>query len=334
MSVQKIVEAQAVPWVTAHRSVFAVCMTLVVLEFFQHLELERTLVWTSKWTLCKCLFLISRYLLFGIVATWLYYIAAPNNPSVEVRVHRHPVWRLLTSDLQTCRILFCTGGILITIACLCADAVLYIRVYALSLQSKAIKTVLIAHYVVVSLASLVGMAMFLNSRPAGPTIHLSGLAVCVSVPSPASDRWAIIQYGLLLYSAAFTMLLSLWYGARLFWSVQPTPPAFMLVRIFYADGAFYCAAITAISTANILVSIHAPRQYHLILVIPQTVIHGILATRMILHLREVARVRLVEPNASFAFGGGGAASESSAWGFSGTLSGFKAASVFEREGGQ
>ncbi|KAH6901457.1 hypothetical protein BKA70DRAFT_689281 [Coprinopsis sp. MPI-PUGE-AT-0042] len=194
------------------------------------------------------------------------------------------------------------------------------------------KTILIAHYVVVSLTSLAGMAMFLYSRQAGPPTHLSGLAACVSIPSLTADRWAIVQYALLLYSAAFTMLLSLWYGARLFWSVQPTPPAFMLVRIFYADGVFYFAVITAISTANILVSIHAPRHYHLILVIPQTVVHGILATRMILHLREVARVQLVEPNASFRVEGGGAAPGPRAWGVSGTLSGFKAASVVGREG--
>ncbi|KAH6912038.1 hypothetical protein BKA70DRAFT_824115 [Coprinopsis sp. MPI-PUGE-AT-0042] len=312
MDAQRIHEVHA-DIVIVHRSAFAACMTLVVLEFFQHLELERTLVWTSKWTLCKSLFLISRYLPFGIVATWLYYISAPNNPTVE-----------------TCRILFCTGGILMATACLCADAVLYIRVYALALQSKVMKMILIAHYVVVSLACLAGMAMFVKSRPAGPTTHLSGLVPCVSVPSLAADRWAIVQYGLLLYSAAFTMLLSLWYGVRLFWSVQPTPPVFMLVRIFYVDGAFYFAAITAISTANILVSIHAPRQYRLILAIPQTVVHGILATRMILHLREVARVQLVEPDATFKVDGG-AVRGSRPWGVSGTLSGFKAASVVGRE---
>lgn len=57
-------------------------------------------------------------------------------------------------------------------------------------------------------------------------------------------------------------------------------------------------------------------------------IHGILATRMILHLREGARVQLVEPNASFKLGEG-----SRAWGFSNTatISGFRAASVVERE---
>jgi hypothetical protein len=48
----------------------------------------------------------------------------------------------------------------------------------------------------------------------------------------------------ILFLSPVTMLLSLWYGMRLFWSVQPLPSTFTLVRIFYIDGAFYFAAIT------------------------------------------------------------------------------------------
>jgi hypothetical protein len=56
----------------------------------------------------------------------------------------------------------------------------------------------------------------------------------------------------------------------------------------------------------------------------QSGIHGILATRMILHLREGARVQLVEPDENFRMG-----QRSRPWGFNNdTLSGFKAA---ERE---
>jgi hypothetical protein len=40
------------------------------------------------------------------------------------------------------------------------------------------------------------------------------------------------------------MTLSLWYGVTLFWSVSPVPSAFMLVKIFYLDGALYFVAIT------------------------------------------------------------------------------------------
>ncbi|KAH6912040.1 hypothetical protein BKA70DRAFT_824323 [Coprinopsis sp. MPI-PUGE-AT-0042] len=276
MDVQKLLVVQA-SVVAVHRSTFTVCMTLVVLEFFQHLELERTLVWTSKWSLIKCLFLLGRYLPLGIVAAFLYYISAPSSPTIE-----------------TCRRLFSGGSILVAIACLCADAVLYIRVYALSKQSKRMKAILITQYAIVSLNCLAGMVMLVNSRPAAPPTKLSGLAACVSIPSAATDRWAIVQFSLLLYSAAFTMLASLWYGVRLSWSVKSAPSVSTLIRIFYMDGAFYFAAITAISIANFAVSTYAPRPYRLLLAVPQAAVHGMLATRMILHLREVASVQLIE----------------------------------------
>ena len=40
------------------------------------------------------------------------------------------------------------------------------------------------------------------------------------------------------------MILSLWYGIRLFWSMHPVPSGLVLVKILYLDGAFYFVAIT------------------------------------------------------------------------------------------
>ena len=71
------------------------------------------------------------------------------------------------------------------------------------------------------------------------------------------------------------MVLSLWYGIRLYWSMRPLPSGLVLVKIFYVDGAFYFIAITgnfyglgcwsvvlmnptAFSVANIIVSLYAP----------------------------------------------------------------------------
>ncbi|KAH6912018.1 hypothetical protein BKA70DRAFT_1559517 [Coprinopsis sp. MPI-PUGE-AT-0042] len=184
-------------------------------------------------------------------------------------------------------------------------------------------------FVIVTLACFTGMTLLVNGRPASPPIKLSGSTACVSIPSPASDRSAIVLYSLLLYNAAFTMLMSLWYGVKLFWSVQPAPSASLLVRIFYVDGALYFAAITGISIANIVVSLHAPYQYRLTLAIPQIVVHAVLASRMVLHLREVARVQLVEPDVSVRLGE--RVEGSKPWGVTGTLSAFRATSDAGRE---
>ncbi|KAH6912017.1 hypothetical protein BKA70DRAFT_1559516 [Coprinopsis sp. MPI-PUGE-AT-0042] len=306
MDTQQAYELQA-DVVTAHRSTYAACMTFVVLEYIQHFELERTLVWRSKWNLCKCLFLVARYLPLGVAAAWVYYISSPDSPSEEA-----------------CTMIFSILAVSMVVTCLCADAVLYIRVYALSGQSGAMRMILTAHYVVIALASLTGIGMVVRGGTASPPIKLSGLTACASIPSLADNGWAIVLYSLLLYNAAFTMLLSLWFGVKLFCSVQPKPSPSLLVRIFYVDGALYFAAITAISIANIVVSIHAPRQYCLTLAVPQTAVHAVLAARMIIQLREVAGVQSVEPNASFRLGEGVAGSKP--WGVTGTLSAFRATS--------
>ena len=36
-----------------------------------------------------------------------------------------------------------------------------------------------------------------------------------------------------------TMGLSLWYGIQLYLTLKPAPGGFVLVKIFYIDGAFY-----------------------------------------------------------------------------------------------
>ncbi|KAH6912011.1 hypothetical protein BKA70DRAFT_1266213 [Coprinopsis sp. MPI-PUGE-AT-0042] len=213
-----------------------------------------------------------------------------------------------------------------TLGSLCADAVLYLRVHALSVHSNSMKKVLVMNYAVVALVCFATIPFFLRAQKFVPSPGLSSLTGCFGISLKGPSHWLIACYAAMLYSSIFTMALSLWYGMNLYLSLHPTPGRFVLVKIFYIDGAFYFLFIAAMSTANILVALLAPSQYRYLLTNPQGVAHCLLAARMILHLRQVARVSLVELNTN----GLETANHSTPWAATFSLSGFKIAVPNER----
>ncbi|KAH6901425.1 hypothetical protein BKA70DRAFT_1436152 [Coprinopsis sp. MPI-PUGE-AT-0042] len=304
---------QATSFLTAQseQNTIVTSMTILILEYFEHFELERTLIWKSRWNVCKCLFLASRYLPFVFVAGWLYYSAAPGSTSPE-----------------DCRILYVIATIFMILGSLCADAVLYLRIHALSMHSRSMKTILGMNYAVVALLCFATIPFFLRAQTFVPSPDLLSLTSCFGISAKGPSHWVLACYGGLLYSSIFTMALSLWYGVQLYLSLHPTPGRFVLVKIFYIDGAFYFLFIAVMSTANILVALLAPSQFRYLLSNPQAVAHCVLATRMILHLRQVARVSLVEFNPDSRLD---AALQSTPWAASFSLSGFKTALPHESD---
>ncbi|KAH6906613.1 hypothetical protein BKA70DRAFT_1286418 [Coprinopsis sp. MPI-PUGE-AT-0042] len=253
------------------RYAIAPTMTIVVLEYLQLLDLEQSLIWPSKWTLSKALFLANRYLPFWFVTIFLYYNSAPNSTSPT-----------------TCRTLFSVATVGMIIAALCADAVLYLRLYALSKQARVTKIVLITNYTLVGIVCVVGIGLFLPSETFVPSPNLLPQTPCFHWGNKATTIWLTVCYGALLYSSLFTTALSLWYGVKLYLSMRPMPPS-TLIKIFHRDGAIYFVCIATISLVNAFIARVAPLQYRYLLSTTQGMVHSVLAARMILHLREVAR---------------------------------------------
>ncbi|KAH6887801.1 hypothetical protein BKA70DRAFT_1332487 [Coprinopsis sp. MPI-PUGE-AT-0042] len=258
------------------RNALVVSMTIIMLEYFQLLALERKFIWSSKWRLSKVLFLASRYLPLVFVTIWVYYNSAPASTSVDA-----------------CRMLFDVATVLLIIACLCADAVLYLRLYALSKQSKLMMFVLIANYSVVAVICLGGISLFLRTQKFVPSPNLLPLTTCFNLSTKATALWAAVCYGALLYSSLFTTSLSLWYGIKLYLSLRPMPPS-TLIKIFHRDGAFYFVCIATISLGNAFIALSAPSQYRYLLSVAQGMVHSVLAARMILHLRAITQETIVQ----------------------------------------
>ncbi|KAF5326123.1 hypothetical protein D9611_000320 [Ephemerocybe angulata] len=65
-----------------------------------------------------------------------------------------------------------------------------------------------------------------------------------------------------------------------------------LLVTFYRDGIFYFISLAAFASANIVIIWIAPAGYQFLFTQFQINFHGILSTRMLLHLRHAARMEL------------------------------------------
>ncbi|KAH6906604.1 hypothetical protein BKA70DRAFT_1428690 [Coprinopsis sp. MPI-PUGE-AT-0042] len=255
------------------RYALIIALTVFLLEYLQLLEDEKTLVWPLKWNIFKLLFIVNRYLPLVYASMWVAYVSAPAATSVSA-----------------CEVLFDVASTLLIVGILCADAVLYFRLYALSQKDRLIKLVLMANYVVVSLSCVVCVTLWMRSQTFVASPQLLPLTTCFRYGTTAI--WATVVYGALLYNSLFTTTLALWYGVKLYYNLRPVPVS-TLTKIIYRDGAIYFVCIATISLANSFISLFAPLQYRLLLSSGQGLVHNALATRMILHLRQVAEETLI-----------------------------------------
>ncbi|TFK22972.1 hypothetical protein FA15DRAFT_595148 [Coprinopsis marcescibilis] len=240
----------------------------ILLEYFQTFTLEATLIWPIKWNYIKYVFFVNRYLPFVVVAHVIYYNVAPGP--------------LTPHD---CKILFSVPAMGIAVGILVADVLLYIRLYALSGRSRLIQLFLIGNLASVVIVCVTSFALYLVAGKWIPTTDPERV-VCLGQSS--GGTYVMICYATLLYSAVVTMGLSLWYGLRLYRVSRNN----RLIKILYRDGSFYFVTIAVFSIANGLVAMLAPARYRFLLAVPQGVLHNILSTRMILHLRETARAEM------------------------------------------
>lgn len=253
---------------------FTISCTLVVaiLEYFQLFDAERKYMWPAKWHATKILFLASRYLTFVFVSLFVFTSFAGTGYSTI-----------------TCRNAFAAATIILIPSVLLADAVLYLRLYALSHHHRPLRLVLVANYIIVAIVCTVGIVLFLRAQNWITPPALAGPHSCFGVVGKATRFGATLCYGALLWSSMFTMSLSVWYGIRLWLTVRPMPLT-ALAKIFYRDGVVYFIVIGLFSVTNAFMSVVlGPNTYYAyILATPQAASHCIVVARMILHLREVA----------------------------------------------
>ncbi|KAH6887800.1 hypothetical protein BKA70DRAFT_1332469 [Coprinopsis sp. MPI-PUGE-AT-0042] len=253
---------------------FTIMSTLVVatLEYFQLFDAEQKYMWPTQWHPTKILFFASRYLPFVYMPFFMFTSFAQGDYSPD-----------------TCRNIFAVGTVTLIFSVLVADAVLYLRLYALSKSDRIARLVLVSNYIGVAIGCTVGIVLFLKAQNWITPPTMAGPISCFGLVGKATRFGATLCYGALLWSSMFTMSLSVWYGVRLYLTIRPMPLT-GLVKIFYRDGVLYFVIIGLLSLTNAFMSLsQGPRTYYAyILATPQAASHSIVVARMILHLRGVA----------------------------------------------
>lgn len=246
--------------------VYGASVVLAIVEYLACLPQEVSLIWFSEWTIGKALYFAARYVVFIPGAMSIFFTSA-NGPASPAQ----------------CKAQFAALTVPTIVGITMAEAILYLRVHALAKASR-------------SRISGIFLALLFTALHVGMYVTLAEFVRSVKfVPSPMpevlrcflflhNEKMLANTYILILISEILIMFMTLWVCVTRY-KTSRNP----LVALFYKDGLGYFIMIALISVGNILCHFVAPRSYVYLFAIPQAVLHGILTTRMVLHLRKVAQ---------------------------------------------
>ncbi|TFK20544.1 hypothetical protein FA15DRAFT_122784 [Coprinopsis marcescibilis] len=260
------------------------CLVVLFAEYLDTLELEVSLIWPTGWTHVKVLYFTNRFLPLAVIPFVIAY-----NITTEA-----------TND--RCKLFFTISCMGILGCTLVSEAILYIRVLALSGMSRPILIFIIVNGTAVVVSTFALLARYVTITSWGPkSAFVPG---CVG-----QQRHGILvtmAYAITLYSglgrsfiydpysstverqrinATVVAILCVYFGVKLYWRDHPGP----IIKIFYRDGTLYFIALALLSIGNGVSALVMPAQYRYIMTPLQAVVHSSLSIRMILHLRENAR---------------------------------------------
>jgi len=237
-------------------------MTILVFDYLLSLELEVSLVWRSQWSISKILFMCSRYPAFIDVPLVLWYELAPN------------------PDIKNCFPIYASSSWGTFFGIASAEAILILRTYALMGCNSRALTVFVISYVAIVITTVVVLSLFLQSLKFGAP-PLQTVAGCHLVDGSII---LVVCFILVLLNETVLMVCTLWVGVKRFrHSYNP------LIKTLYRDGISYFVLLFLISAGNLAVLIWGPIELVDLFNTFLRVMHSVLSTRIVLHVRAVNR---------------------------------------------
>ncbi|KAJ7260104.1 hypothetical protein C8J57DRAFT_483879 [Mycena rebaudengoi] len=243
---------------------------IIIFDHLITLDEEVELIWRSSWSMGKVLFIINRYYTLICVVVNNYALFSPTlSDSVSLRFFHWQGW---------------TG----LIACMIAEVILQMRLYALYFLNKKVLALMVVTFIISSTSSAVIMGTVLSgitarSQPI-PGIPLR-FCIPVGVPSYFFAFWIPI--------IAFESLLCALALYRGFQTFKASGSAFQsgrhLVAILIRDSVLYFLVMFATYLTNMLVWASAPPNLLEIPIAFSVALSCCLGNRMILNVREVNR---------------------------------------------
>ncbi|KAJ2912920.1 hypothetical protein MD484_g7489, partial [Candolleomyces efflorescens] len=245
-------------------------------DWLHTLPFEVEVIWPARWNVVKFLYFFNRYFPLDIIFSYIY-IEVPN--------------------VKMCRISYSISSVGLILSLGMSEAVIFIRLYALSRQSAFFRWWLIVQFIAVQGTMFALLGPFLSSFrwvPSPAPRHVACL------PVAAKTIYATISFAILMANEALIVLIMLYIGGMRHRYTQSS-----LIKIFYRDGLVFFLFLAASSVVNITMLASLPvRSSHILqcftapekslrqpsnrtlFAVPQRVIHSMLASRMILHLRQ------------------------------------------------
>ncbi|KAK7059615.1 hypothetical protein R3P38DRAFT_3341226 [Favolaschia claudopus] len=235
-------------------------ITILAFDYLCTLNLEISLVWGGKRSLTKIFYMLARYPPFIDVPLVLWYELTPHIDTTEC----FPVYAAAS------------WGTFFGIAT--AEALLVLRTYALMGCNARILTAFIVQYVTVAITTVIVLSIFLKSLRFGPP-PLPVVPGCHLVQVDGSVI-LVVAFILVLFNETVLMICTLWVGIRRFrHSSSP------LVKVLYRDGVSYFVLLFLISAGNLGVLIWGPVELVDLFKTFLRVMHSVLSTRIVLHVR-------------------------------------------------
>ncbi|KAJ2929436.1 hypothetical protein H1R20_g7662, partial [Candolleomyces eurysporus] len=204
-----------------------------------------THMWVSKRSCANFLFFVTRYLPFIDVPLSIYFHNALDIPP------------------KRCKQLWIVESTSFLVGVAVAEAILFLRVYALSERNKTFTTYIIIQFVAVHIAKLIVWTRMtsLIDFVVSPIPNILG---CVPMPPRPSEleRYCSVIYWLILANEISVMLMTLSIGFIKFRRMKSR-----LLNIIYRDGFFYFFVLAAVSAGNIAASRVGPPEYRWLIVV-------------------------------------------------------------------
>lgn len=234
---------------------------LVVVDYIQTFPEEVELMWFAPLSIPKVLFFVVRY--YVIVDNIFAVLFAPGRGT----------------SANECKAAFTRSAISSPLLVVGAEAILFYRVYAFSGRGRWMLIYLLLQFITIHVTSFIFFARYLGSLE---FINWP-LPKTLCVPFKADLTLLAGVFTALLASVIIAMLIMMFVAYRKHRGLNST-----LLQVFYRDGVFYFICLSALASANIAMSFAASNGYKYFLAQIEIDAHAILATRMLLHLRNIA----------------------------------------------
>ncbi|KAJ7784289.1 hypothetical protein B0H16DRAFT_293030 [Mycena metata] len=203
---------------------------ILLFDYALTFHLEVDLIWPSKWSPAKIIFLLARYTPFLDVPLQLYYSTA-----------RMPFKRCAQVNFAT------SYSTILGLAM--SEAIFVLRTYALSGRRQKIIYIFGAIYLICVLAIVVMMSVLLRYQ--SYSVFPLGLGGCNLTGGPII--LAGLAFILLLINETALMSYTLWLGFKLY-----RHSSSQLVETLYRDGIMYFVFLCLGSAANVVLLVAAP----------------------------------------------------------------------------